>query len=94
MGSDWNPFEKFRQFDSSKITTIYVLGFICFLLFLYILINVTTRRDGNTPRYVSQYNTDTTWQKNNRWYGLNAGGDYRGYGREYGGHLSPRRMYN
>jgi len=82
------------KLNNAKITTIYVLGFICFLLFLYILINITTSNNGNKPKYVSQYNTTTTWQKNNRWYGLNAGGDYRGYGREYGGHLSPRRIYN
>ena len=82
------------KLTNAKITIIYVLGFICFLLFLYILFNYSTNHRENTPQYVSINNTDTTWQKNNRWYGLNAGGDYRGYGREYGGHLSPRRMYN
>ena len=82
------------KLNNIKITTIYVLGFICFLLFLYILINSITSNRGNTSEYVSFYKTDEIWQKNNRWYGLNAGGDYRGYGREYGGHLSPRRIYH
>ncbi len=80
----------FTKLNSNTIVIIYIALFLSILLGVYLYTSQKSKTP-NTTYYV--YPQNRRDGSNNLWYGLNAGGDYRGYGREYGGHLSPGRIY-
>ena len=77
--------------SNNKSFIIYILLFVCVLFGIYLYNTNTSNNTQSNVHYVNMHNSRDG--STNLWYGLNAGGDYRGYGREYGGHLSPGRIY-
>ena len=79
-------------------TSIIIAGAFIFLLCVlyFVFYNSSARsRLSSPPKETYDIYGDNTHNKNtNIWYGLNATGGYRDYGREYGGRFSPGRVYN
>ena len=82
-----------------KQNNAFIIWFCVFILVVIVLLyntsnvntinNFTEYDSNNTCMYNSQSNNPNT----NIWYGLNSSGNYRGYGREYGGSNTPRYIY-
>ncbi len=76
----------------NKQYIIYILVFLCVVIAIYLY---ATKNASNSSYAAANYANSRNKKdgSNDLWYGLNAGGTYRGYGREYAGHLSPGRIY-
>ena len=70
---------------------MYILVFLCVVLGIYLYTLNSSYNTRSAANYATPQNNME--RNNNTWYGLNAAGTYRGYGREYAGHLSPGRIY-
>jgi len=79
----------------NKQYIIYILVFLCVVIAIYLYATnrsyAANSANSNYANYANSRNKKDG--SNDLWYGLNAGGTYRGYGREYAGHLSPGRIY-
>ena len=79
--------------SANKLYIIYILVFLCVLIAIYLYATINSNNRANTANTYYANPRNKRDGSNDLWYGLNAGGDYRGYGREYAGHLSPGRIY-
>ena len=88
----------------SVVTWVVSIIFIVFILYyVYYVSNVsnasnTLSNNKNIYRWKNydefNVNANANAEKNtNIWHGLNSSGNYRGYGREYGGPNTPRYVY-
>lgn len=78
-------------------TSIIIAGAFIFLLCVlyFVFYNSSARSRSSPPKETYDiYGINTHNKNTNIWYGLNATGGYRDYGREYGGRFSPGRVYN
>ena len=68
----------------------------CVIVFVIVLLYDNTSQINNFTGDASStcmYNSQSNNPNTNIWYGLNSSGNYRGYGREYGGPNTPRYVY-
>ena len=74
---------------------VFVFVFVFLVVVLYNnTSNVNTNNNfTGTDQSTCMYNSQSNNPNTNIWFGLNSSGNYRGYGREYGGSNTPRYVY-
>ena len=82
-------------FNISVVTWVLIIILIMFILnYLYDSTDASNVSNTlNNRNNVYRWKNYDEFNNDNRWYGLNSSGNYRGYGREYGGPNTPRYVY-
>ena len=79
-------------FNISVVTWVLIIILIMFIL-NYLYDSTDASNTLNNRNNVYRWKNYDEFNNENRWYGLNSSGNYRGYGREYGGPNTPRYVY-